>query len=269
MTLIDMNNQVTVSPKYDQIYNFLYNCISENSDPIENTTFQNIVAWLPSIRMIQVYDSYINLLITQSNGAVTTMMYWTGFSDKFRKQMIIWNDNSTEQQIPDDKSCVPELSSFITISTAHIKQSTQQFLDAECDAETTKTDLPVYEKKTMGKQHGWFIYINDILTVTRRILPDDLIECIDFANDYHASILCLDSNGPVMPQLIDYDKVRISDNTTLIKAVMQKGTAAIEDFIGHKLSGQESPCRIENQLKSALIRMSDDAVQIYRDKYFK
>ena len=44
MILIDMNNQVTVSPKYDQIYNFLYNCISENSDPIENTTFQNIVA---------------------------------------------------------------------------------------------------------------------------------------------------------------------------------------------------------------------------------
>ena len=31
MILIDMNNQVTVSPKYDQIYNFLYNCISEYS----------------------------------------------------------------------------------------------------------------------------------------------------------------------------------------------------------------------------------------------
>ena len=64
-------------------------------------------------------------------------------------------------------------------------------------------------------------------------------------------------------------KVRLSDNTALIKAVMQKGTAAIEDFIGHKLSGQESPRRIEYQLKFALIRMSDDAVQIYRDKYFK
>ena len=219
--------------------------------------------------MIQVYDSYINLFITQSNGTVATMMYWTGFSDKFRKQMIIWNDNSTEQQIPDDKSCVPELNSLITISTAHIKQSTRQFLDDECDAEKAKTGLPVYEKKTIGKQHGWFIYINDILTITRNMLPDDLIECIDFANDYHASILCLDSNGPVMPQLIDYDKVRLSDNTALIKAVMQKGTAAIEDFIGHKLSGQESPRRIEYQLKFALIRMSDDAVQIYRDKYFK
>ena len=267
ISFIDMNNNITISPEYGSIYAFLTNCLSKTCETKDYDMLDTMIAWLPATKMMKIYSNRIELLIREHDGKIASISYKTALCDVFKKQIVEWNDGFTKNQEPDDKTCVPEISRLVTISTAHIKKSTIDFLNGECDRETAKTGIPVFKKTMYEESYGWFIYTDSLSFCDRKELPDDLIDCIEFANDYQASVLCLDSDGPIMPQLTNYTAIKLDSNNDLIKTILTRGNTAIEDFLGYPLSGKESPRRIENQMKNVLMQMPDDEIKKYREKY--
>lgn len=84
---------------------------------------------------------------------------------------------------------------MMTISTAHISENTARWLLDEINE--SRSNLAVYDKKNAG----FFIYIpDDILTDLEQeeIIPSDLYQCVQFALDNYSTLLCLDSDGPIV-----------------------------------------------------------------------
>lgn len=90
-----------------------------------------------------------------------------------------------------------EITNLLTISTAHITESTAAFLDNK-----DREELVVYEKG----EFGWFIalttyYLEDEL----KQIPDDLAKIIYFALGANCQWLCLDQDGDVINGLPTFD----------------------------------------------------------------
>lgn len=97
------------------------------------------------------------------------------------------------------KAPVPETALVMTLSTAHIEQSTYELLTAEA-----YEDIPVYLKNAPnGTSYGVFVY----LTPGDEYMGlgcDDLAKVASFAMERGCRILCLDSDGPIMKDLPSY-----------------------------------------------------------------
>ena len=121
--------------------------------------------------------------------------------------MISDVEKCSGRQMSVEKRSTPELCTLMTISTVHITESTCQFLDDECDPATSITGVCICKKIIAGSVYGWFVYIDSLTEAScdLEVLPEDLRACIKFALDCQASILCFDSDGPVMSQLIAYN----------------------------------------------------------------
>ena len=92
---------------------------------------------------------------------------------------------------------------FLTLSTAHIKKDTAKALDKECNWENGGMGLCAYKKRSFG----WWISIPDEadLEDLSETVPQDLMECLRLANAYGCSLLCLDRDGEIVPELGAYD----------------------------------------------------------------
>lgn len=94
----------------------------------------------------------------------------------------------------------PEISKMLTLSTSHISAATAAQL-----AKNDQITVPYYPKSDFG----WFIYIDRELCQSAdktdaQQIPKDLQALIYYANDLDCEILCLDSDGPIIPYLQKY-----------------------------------------------------------------
>ena len=89
-----------------------------------------------------------------------------------------------------------DITKMITISTAHIKESTTSFLD-----ETLL--LPVYPS-----DYFYTIWIEDdteYYDTFKNAIPNDLWACIMFAHNLGCQWLCLDGDGKIVDELPVYE----------------------------------------------------------------
>ena len=89
-----------------------------------------------------------------------------------------------------------DITKMVTISTAHIKESTTSFLE-----ETLL--FPVYQS-----DYFYMIWIEDdtesYLKPFKNAIPNDLWACIMFAHNLGCQWLCLDGDGEIMDELPVY-----------------------------------------------------------------
>ena len=90
-----------------------------------------------------------------------------------------------------------EISKMLTLSTAHIKRTTADWLDS------IQNEIVVYPKD----EYGWFIYLSTEMfeEINLMIVPYDLIVCIQFALDNDCLWLCLDRDGEIVDELDQYN----------------------------------------------------------------
>lgn len=89
-----------------------------------------------------------------------------------------------------------DITKMVTISTAHIKESTTSFLE-----ETLL--LPVYPS-----DYFYMIWIEDdteYYDTFKNAIPKDLWDCIMFAHNLGCQWLCLDRDGEIMDELAVYE----------------------------------------------------------------
>lgn len=88
-----------------------------------------------------------------------------------------------------------DITRCLTISTAHIKKSTADMVDAE-----EIFDMVVYKKDEFG---WWIVTAPNILRDPD--VPSDLKACIKLALKYDCEWLCLDRDGDYVASLPSYD----------------------------------------------------------------
>ena len=87
-----------------------------------------------------------------------------------------------------------EISKIVTISTAHIRPQTAQWIDYE------NNNLIFYNKD----EYGWFFHINKNMLNDKNI-PEDLMNVFKFVCDIGYEWLCLDSDGLIVEELKTYE----------------------------------------------------------------
>lgn len=89
-----------------------------------------------------------------------------------------------------------EISKMLTVSTAHITQTTAEILDDGV------RDLIVYKKD----EYGWFIVVpeSDVIVHLWTVLPN-LMTLLAFAKDLGCDWLCLDRDGEVLEYIKSYE----------------------------------------------------------------
>ena len=92
-----------------------------------------------------------------------------------------------------------EIDQMLTISSAHVSQSTRELLDEVINDTCCVPMPPVYEKSG----YGWFVaclpdYDEESLGVT---YPADLAAAMKLAKEHGCIWLCIDCDGPEMDEL--------------------------------------------------------------------
>lgn len=93
----------------------------------------------------------------------------------------------------------PELHVKLGMSTTHISESSKAFLD-EC-VDNYKTDLVVFRKEDCAGNYGWWITCDDDPADT---VPEDLQQCIQYAQKFGASWIMFDGDATVYDCLPTY-----------------------------------------------------------------
>lgn len=103
---------------------------------------------------------------------------------------------------PEPDGCMAaHVTHMLTLSTAHIDRPTADMLDEEGEANRFPA-LSVYPKSA-GEDYGWFIYIGPGWRDAET--PEDLKACLAACDAAGCGMLCLDADGPVVPDLSVYD----------------------------------------------------------------
>ena len=90
-----------------------------------------------------------------------------------------------------------EIARMLTLSTAHIKEETANFLNDE-----SRECLTVYPKL----EFGWFIFLDTkYFEDELKLIPEDLAAVLKYAKESGCEWLCLDSDGPITADLPQYD----------------------------------------------------------------
>ena len=99
-----------------------------------------------------------------------------------------------------------EISKMLTISTAHIRKDTAEFIENVC-RDNTLSKLIVYDKTARyngcSEEYGWFIYCNVALPDLN--VPEDLLKVMCFARDNDCAWLCLDRDGEILDYFETYE----------------------------------------------------------------
>lgn len=109
----------------------------------------------------------------------------------------------SEPMVATEQGDAPEISKMLTISTAHICPGTWDILESEGNdrCETRFSALSVYPKS----DYGCFIYISGLDDALEIDFPADLLDVVKFAIDHGCNMLCIDSDGPTVPELKTYE----------------------------------------------------------------
>ena len=102
--------------------------------------------------------------------------------------------------IPNPSAEVPEVCGLITLSTGHLTKSAANWLD-----DGVTGTLIVYPKK----EYGWFIWIggfaNEWHVLKDMLLPEQLEKVIAYALQLGCEWLCLDTAGPLVNGLEQFE----------------------------------------------------------------
>ena len=86
-----------------------------------------------------------------------------------------------------------EIHKMMVMSTGHISKETATLLDLD------KAGIVVYKKG----EYGWFLVVTDWQDAEEPI-PIDLEKCLAYAELHGCAWLCLDCDGPMLPDLPQY-----------------------------------------------------------------
>lgn len=90
-----------------------------------------------------------------------------------------------------------EISKMLTVSSAHITESTSKLLDNE-----EQSSLSVYKKEI----YGWFIYLNiEDIEQQKGSMPEELYNLIALAVKHECSIVCIDHDGTEIEELPTFE----------------------------------------------------------------
>lgn len=119
------------------------------------------------------------------------------------------------------KAVVPETAKVLTLSTGHITERTAKLLDEGGRKELSdvcvypKIGMPVGDIRQASEaevnevSYGWWVHIpkDDVSADLRELkdLPEDLFECIRYANRHGCEWLCLDRDGDEMDGIKTYE----------------------------------------------------------------
>jgi len=85
-----------------------------------------------------------------------------------------------------------EIQHMLVLSTAHLTDN------------TCNTFLPSYEGPVWQKsEYGYFVYVQD--DDLYGDLPQDLIDCFEFARQYQCGWIMFDRDGPTVSTLSEYE----------------------------------------------------------------
>lgn len=102
-------------------------------------------------------------------------------------------ENVTE--LKKNKKRKPEINKVMTISTAHISKETEKALSED------NVGVTVFPKG----EYGYFVYLTDWQRYGMND-PEDLKQCIQYAQDYGCELLCIDRDAETMePDLPVYE----------------------------------------------------------------
>lgn len=106
--------------------------------------------------------------------------------------------------MPDSKNVAPELSTMLTLSSAHLSKEDAARLDTISDGlYDLDYDITVYRKGDFG----WFVSLPDpSVSLAQALLSSDssLRDCILFARKFGASWIEFDRDGPQLSDLPRY-----------------------------------------------------------------
>lgn len=123
-------------------------------------------------------------------GSIGRQYHLRVFLWKYGLQMA-YKQVSTKEQ--------PELHVELGMSTTHISESSKAFLD-EC-VDSYATDLVVFRKEDCAGNYGWWITCDDDPADT---VPEDLRQCIQYAQKFGASWIMFDGDATVYDGLPTY-----------------------------------------------------------------
>lgn len=87
-----------------------------------------------------------------------------------------------------------EIEKILTLSTAHIRESTAEAIDNE------RLPIIFFPKG----EYGWFIYIGYSIFMSDQV-PPDLFACMNLARQNGCVWLCLDRDGPLIDKNPKYE----------------------------------------------------------------
>lgn len=114
----------------------------------------------------------------------------------------------------------PEITSLMTLSTAHISAQTMDLLQEATRCVNARLDdagIAVYAKAQAcgtpdapnNECYGWFVYLPRVIpAVSKSDLPADLLGVLQYARNHGCQVLCLDSDGPIISALKTYDRTQ-------------------------------------------------------------
>lgn len=91
-----------------------------------------------------------------------------------------------------------EFYKMLGVSTAHIKESTSDYLN------NNEIPIPVYRKTSETEDCGWFVCVPESRADYEDV-PEDLKDVINFARNKEVQWLMLDSDAAIYQELPVYD----------------------------------------------------------------
>lgn len=91
-----------------------------------------------------------------------------------------------------------EMYKMLGVSTAHIKESTSDYLN------NNESPIPVYRKTSETEDCGWFICVPETRTEYSDV-PEDLKAVIDFAKSKKVDWIMFDSDAAIYQELPVYE----------------------------------------------------------------
>ncbi|MBD5585169.1 MAG: hypothetical protein HDQ88_08805 [Clostridia bacterium] len=96
----------------------------------------------------------------------------------------------------------PEIGTIMTVSTAHLTPNTLKRLETADMYDSTFANIACYPKILDGENIGWFIYPCIPSSQIHEDIPEDLKAILDLAEFCNASVICLDSDGPIVDRFL-------------------------------------------------------------------
>lgn len=105
----------------------------------------------------------------------------------------------------------PEIQNIMTISTMHLTEDTMRTIDQNKKAYNTLSIYPkIIQNGALSALIGYFVYVLHSTVKDRADeLPNDLFDIAELAVANNCNMICIDRDGPIVPDLKYYYDIEI------------------------------------------------------------